>query len=193
MASEMIQFEVTVAFLDETPIKTTTHMWDAKSAARMSAQTVWWKQQPQEGEPGGVRVKNLSTGEITFFTVEVEPNIDVTTCVVSEEELADLAFDEEDEDDDEPTMVINTVRIELPGVPTALAAPASLMLKIAELDLILEALESHDYWQLTDLNYRRDGYVMEPGTEDPEKLVMRVAIKELTEKLEALRPKEEVS
>lgn len=35
-----------------------------------------------------------------------------------------------------------------------------------ELALICEALDSHAYWQLSDERYRRDGYVLEPGSDD---------------------------
>jgi hypothetical protein len=38
-----------------------------------------------------------------------------------------------------------------------------------ELALIIEALDSHAYWQLSDKHYRNDGFVLEPGSDDPEK------------------------
>lgn len=68
-------------------------------------------------------------------------------------------------------------------------APIVVMLDGVQLDLLIEALDSHRYWQLSDQNYRRDGYLMEPGTDDPENLGEMVAAQELINKLEALRPK----
>lgn len=38
----------------------------------------------------------------------------------------------------------------------------------AELELLREALDSHRYWQLSDKAYRSDGYVLEPGSDDPD-------------------------
>lgn len=37
-----------------------------------------------------------------------------------------------------------------------------------EYRLIVDALDSHAYWQLSDERYRRDGFVEDPGTDDPE-------------------------
>lgn len=36
-----------------------------------------------------------------------------------------------------------------------------------DVQLLLEALDSHEYWQLSDQHYRRDGFVMEPGADAP--------------------------
>lgn len=36
-----------------------------------------------------------------------------------------------------------------------------------ELMLLTEALDSHAYWQLSEDQYRRDGFVEEPGSDDP--------------------------
>lgn len=42
--------------------------------------------------------------------------------------------------------------------------------------LLIEALESHSYWQLSDEQYRRDGYITGPGSDDPERAIaIRVA------------------
>lgn len=38
-----------------------------------------------------------------------------------------------------------------------------------ESHLVSEAIDSHVYWQLSEDHYRRDGFVMEPGSDDPEK------------------------
>lgn len=36
-----------------------------------------------------------------------------------------------------------------------------------EIGLLAEALDSHVYWQLSDENYRNDGFVRSPGSDDP--------------------------
>jgi hypothetical protein len=41
-------------------------------------------------------------------------------------------------------------------------------LTLSELELLVEALDSHGYWQLSEPQYRRDGFVQEPGTNDPD-------------------------
>lgn len=53
-----------------------------------------------------------------------------------------------------------------------------------ELDLLRAALDSHKYWQLSDEDYRSDGYVLEPGSEDPEAVASIVACDALVAKLE---------
>ncbi len=42
-------------------------------------------------------------------------------------------------------------------------------LSAAEVDLLAEALDSHEYWQLSDARWRDSGYVILPGedTEEP--------------------------
>jgi len=52
-----------------------------------------------------------------------------------------------------------------------------------ELELIVEALDSHTYWQLSEEMYRRDGYVMEPGSDDPEVAAEIKAAEELQTRL----------
>jgi hypothetical protein len=37
-----------------------------------------------------------------------------------------------------------------------------------EARLLIEALDSHVYWQLSDEQYRRDGYIHGKGSDDPE-------------------------
>ncbi len=54
------------------------------------------------------------------------------------------------------------------SVPT-IAVPKgkhALVLTGDELHLLVEALDSHAYWQLSDDKYRRDGFVDEPGSDD---------------------------
>lgn len=36
-------------------------------------------------------------------------------------------------------------------------------LSAAEVDLLAEALDSHEYWQLSDARWRSSGYVILPG------------------------------
>lgn len=43
----------------------------------------------------------------------------------------------------------------------------SIELSTHELTLLVEALNSHVYWQLSDEQYRSDGAVNDPGAEDP--------------------------
>lgn len=40
----------------------------------------------------------------------------------------------------------------------------------AELKTLLDGVDSHRYWQLADAQYRHDGFVMEPGSDEPEKV-----------------------
>jgi hypothetical protein len=54
-----------------------------------------------------------------------------------------------------------------------------------ELGLLREALDSHDYWQLAEPHYRRDGGVDEPGSDDPSVVEEREAVKQLEKKLAA--------
>lgn len=55
-----------------------------------------------------------------------------------------------------------------------------------ELELLVEALDSHAYWQLSDPAYRRDGYVTDPGADDPEVAEEIKQTKDLAEKLYGL-------
>lgn len=54
------------------------------------------------------------------------------------------------------------------------------------LGILVEALDSHAYWQLSDENYRDSGYVQEPGSDDPELVDALARVNELHERLEAL-------
>jgi hypothetical protein len=38
-----------------------------------------------------------------------------------------------------------------------------------DINLLVQALNSHVYWQLSDDQYRNNGDVMEPGSDDSEK------------------------
>ena len=66
--------------------------------------------------------------------------------------------------------------------------PEHLVVELAavELALICEALDSHVYWQLSDSHYRNDGYVREPGSDDPEAADSIRAATTLEERLRAI-------
>jgi hypothetical protein len=60
---------------------------------------------------------------------------------------------------------------------------------LQELALIAEALDSHEYWQLSESHYRRDGYVQGVGSDDPEQREAIAATRELMRKVNGyLRP-----
>ena len=52
-----------------------------------------------------------------------------------------------------------------------------------EFDLLLDALDSHKYWQLSDAHYRSSGYVLEPGADDPDTAAAIVDCDALASKL----------
>lgn len=52
-----------------------------------------------------------------------------------------------------------------------------------DLDRIIEALDSHVYWQLSDQHYRSNADVLEPGSDDPKQAAEIEACRELSEKL----------
>lgn len=52
-----------------------------------------------------------------------------------------------------------------------------------ELNLLQEALDSHQYWQLADERYRRDGFVVGRGSDDPAAREALQACDALVEKL----------
>ena len=43
------------------------------------------------------------------------------------------------------------------------SASVRIELTPAEVDLLTEALDSHEYWQLSDPSWRNSGYVIAPG------------------------------
>lgn len=55
------------------------------------------------------------------------------------------------------------VQASRPGGERALVS-----LSRAELSLLVEALDSHSYWQLSEPAYRNDGAVLGEGSSDPE-------------------------
>ena len=56
-----------------------------------------------------------------------------------------------------------------------------------DLDRIIEALDSHVYWQLSDQHYRNDADVVEPGSDDPNQAAEIGSCRELADKLQATR------
>ena len=52
-----------------------------------------------------------------------------------------------------------------------------------EIELLQEALDSHQYWQLSDTHYRSSGYVLEPGSDDLDNTRAIAACEALAEKL----------
>ena len=52
-----------------------------------------------------------------------------------------------------------------------------------DLDRIIEALDSHVYWQLSDQHYRSNADVLDPGSDDPEQRSEIEACRQLAEKL----------
>ena len=69
------------------------------------------------------------------------------------------------------------------------ADPPSLMVTGDELAEIRQALDSHKYWDLSDMNYRHSGYVYDPGSDDSDTAKLIVELDKLDEKLEAAEEK----
>lgn len=61
----------------------------------------------------------------------------------------------------------------------------------AELRLIAEALDSHEYRQLSDERYRNDGHVLGPGSDDPDRQAEIREARRLIAKVERLAPRRE--
>lgn len=62
----------------------------------------------------------------------------------------------------------------------------ALLLTQDELRLVLEGLDSYRYWQLSDEDYRHDGFVLEPGSDDPETVEQIEAVDDLEVRLEGV-------
>ncbi len=56
-----------------------------------------------------------------------------------------------------------------------------------ELDLLIEALDSHEYWQLSEPAYRNDGFVRGRGADDKDAARNIRRCRALHEKLEAIK------
>jgi hypothetical protein len=70
---------------------------------------------------------------------------------------------------------------------------ASKILSGANLDLLIEALDSHIYWQLSDERYRNNGYVYDPGSDDDESAAEIKAANKLLARLERRRERERLA
>ncbi len=55
-----------------------------------------------------------------------------------------------------------------------------------ELALLIEALDSHEYWQLSDEFYRRDGEVVDPGSDNEDNRRAIRKVRALSKKLSKL-------
>jgi hypothetical protein len=53
----------------------------------------------------------------------------------------------------------------------------------AQITQIVEAIDSHIYWQLSDELYRANGAVLEPGSDDPEVAAEIAAFEALQDEL----------
>lgn len=62
----------------------------------------------------------------------------------------------------------------------------ALLLTQDELRLVLDGLDSYRYWQLSDEGYRHDGFVLEPGSDDPETVEQIEAVDDLEVRLEGV-------
>jgi len=56
-----------------------------------------------------------------------------------------------------------------------------------DLERIIEALDSHVYWQLSDQHSRSNADVLEPGSDDPKQATEIDACRELADKLHESR------
>ncbi len=63
----------------------------------------------------------------------------------------------------------------------------SRILSGANLDLLIEALDSHIYWQLSSEQYRNSGYVRDPGSDDDGAVAEIKAARRLMARLERRR------
>lgn len=54
-----------------------------------------------------------------------------------------------------------------------------------DVDLITEALDSHAYWQLSEDQYRNDGVVQPPGSDDPDDAAVIARCEDLAARLAA--------
>jgi hypothetical protein len=62
----------------------------------------------------------------------------------------------------------------------------TIVLTEQQLEMLLNAVDSHIYWQLSDPLYRRDGFVLDPGSDDKEEAEHIAAYRELETALEAV-------
>jgi hypothetical protein len=55
-----------------------------------------------------------------------------------------------------------------------------------ELNILIESIDSHVYWQLSDQSYRNSGNVLLPGSDDAENRQAIAVAEALGERLQAL-------
>lgn len=55
-----------------------------------------------------------------------------------------------------------------------------------EVELVVSALDSHEYWQLSDQDFRHSGFVLGDGSEDEENVAEIQRCRALAEKLSEL-------
>ncbi len=63
-----------------------------------------------------------------------------------------------------------------------------LILNDEETKIVCDAIDSHRYWQLSASHYRRDGHVMDPGSDDPEAAAALKSSDELQQRIIAATP-----
>lgn len=51
--------------------------------------------------------------------------------------------------------------------------------------LLVDALDSHEYWQLSEESYRNSGHVLGPGSDDPDRAAAIRDTRKLLAKIEA--------
>lgn len=88
--------------------------------------------------------------------------------------LEDWDFHDEDES--------SIYQADVIAVREALLAPVSQ----DDLGVLVEALDSHAYWQLSDEKYRDSGYVQSPGSDDLETAAVLAEVTALQERLASL-------
>jgi hypothetical protein len=59
----------------------------------------------------------------------------------------------------------------------------AMQLSPEDLDRIIDALDSHVYWQLSEPQYRSNADVLEPGSDDPKVAAEIEACRELADRL----------
>jgi hypothetical protein len=71
--------------------------------------------------------------------------------------------------------------------PDPTPARATLSLDVHELELLIDALDSHMYWELSDRDFRSSGYVLDPGAHDAEQVNAIDRSRALSERLDRER------
>lgn len=75
----------------------------------------------------------------------------------------------------------------MPPVQQGASEPMLVTLTREDFDLVLDALDSHIYWHLSDERYRQNGDVLEPGTDDEENAQAIHRARSLLSRLESLK------